>query len=43
MLIIGPMFEFLDFGVWISDLSFRSLDFGFDFFVFGLRILQLIS
>ena len=22
MLIIGPMFEFLDFGIWISDLSF---------------------
>ena len=43
MLIIGAMFEFSGFEIWISDLSFRSLDFGFEFFVFGVRILQLVS
>ena len=31
MLIIGPMFEFSDLGIWISDSSFRSIDFGFEF------------
>ena len=31
MLIIGAMFDFSDLGIWISDLSFRSMDFGFEF------------
>ena len=34
MLIIGPMFEFLDFGIWISDLSFGL-------WIFELRFLFL--
>ena len=43
MLIIGPVLEFSDFGIRISDLSFPSMDFGFEFFVFGLRCSQVIS
>ena len=38
MLIIGPMFEFSDFGIWTSDL-FVSMD--FEFYVFGLKIFNL--
>ena len=41
MLIIGPMFEFLDFGVWILDLSFRSMDFGFEFWFLDLGFYDL--
>ena len=41
MLIIGPMFECLNSEIWTSDMSFRSMDFGFEFFAFGLRILRL--
>ena len=26
---IGPMFDFSGFGIWVSDWSFRSTDFGF--------------
>ena len=28
---MSPMFESLDFGNWISDLSFQPIDFGFEF------------
>ena len=31
MLIIGPMFKLSDFAIWISDLSFRPMGFGFEF------------
>ena len=30
------MFEFSDFGIWISDLSFRFMDFGFEFLFLDL-------
>ena len=32
------MFEFSNFGVWISDFRFRSMDVGFQFFAFGPNI-----
>ena len=41
MLIIGPMFEFWDFGICISDLSFRSMDFGFEFLFLDLGFYEL--
>ena len=43
MTIIGLIFLFSDVGIWISGLSFRNKDFGWEFFVFGLGILQLRS
>ena len=41
MLSIRPMFEFLDFVVWISDLSFRSMNFGFEFLFWNLGFYHL--
>ena len=43
MLLIWTMFEFWDFGVWASDSSFRSMDFGFEFSFldFGFHALDL--
>ena len=38
MVVLGPMFEFSGFGIWISYSTFRSTDFEFEFFVVRLEI-----
>ena len=41
MLVIGPTFEFSNFDIWKTDLSFRSMDFGFEFVFLDLGFYDL--
>ena len=38
MLVVGPMFEFSDFGIWILDLSFSLSISGLRFFILDVGL-----
>ena len=38
-----PIFEFPGFGIFVSVLNYRFMEFGFNYLVFGLMISQLRS